>query len=122
MFVNRQKEKDRLTKAFHKTNPQLIIVYGRRRCGKSALLRNVLPEDSIYFSSDLRESRLQINAFANQVNQVVDDFNRVIYPDWESVLLSLNRSVTGITTVCVDEPSHANNFDTQVVGSYLTER
>jgi uncharacterized protein len=103
MFVNRQKEKDRLTKAFHKTNPQLIIVYGRRRCGKSALLRNVLPKGSIYFSADLRESRLQINAFANQVNQVVDDFNRVIYPDWESVLLSLNRSVTGITTVCVDE-------------------
>lgn len=103
MFVNRQKEKDRLTKAFHKTNPQLIIVYGRRRCGKSALLRNVLPEDSIYFSADLRESRLQINAFANQINQVVDDFNRVIYPDWESVLLSLNRSVTGLTTVCIDE-------------------
>lgn len=103
MFVNRQKEKDRLTKAFHKTNSQLIIVYGRRRCGKSALLRNVLPEGSIYFSADLRDSRLQINAFANQVNQVVDDFNRVIYPDWESVLLSLNRSVTGITTVCVDE-------------------
>jgi len=103
MFVNRVKEKDRLTKAFHKIDPQLIVVYGRRRCGKSALLRNVLPESSIYFSADLRESRLQINAFANQVNQLVNDFNRVIYPDWESVLLSLNRSLSGLTVVSIDE-------------------
>lgn len=103
MFVNRLKEKDRLTKAFHKSDPQLIIVYGRRRCGKSALLRNVLPEGSIYFSADLRESRLQINAFANQANQFIKDFNRVIYPDWESVLLSLNRSLSRLTTICIDE-------------------
>lgn len=103
MFINRIREKDRLAKAFHKNESQLIIVYGRRRCGKSALLRNVLPEGSIYFSADLRERRLQINAFANLVNQVVDDFNRVIYPDWESVLLSLNRSVSELTIVCMDE-------------------
>lgn len=103
MFINRLKEKNRLTKAFHRNESQLIVVYGRRRCGKSALLRNVLPEGSIYFSADLRESRLQINAFANQVSQVINDFNRVIYPDWESVLLSLNRSLSGLTAVCIDE-------------------
>ncbi len=103
MFVNREKEIRRLVSALQKKKSQLIIVYGRRRCGKSALLRRVLSHGALYFAADTRETTLQIKAFAGMVGQVMQDFDRVIYPDWESILLALNRAVDKQTTVCIDE-------------------
>ncbi|MGF1584796.1 MAG: ATP-binding protein [Bacteroidales bacterium] len=35
MFVNREKEIERLNSALRRKNNQLIVLYGRRRCGKS---------------------------------------------------------------------------------------
>jgi AAA+ ATPase superfamily predicted ATPase len=47
MFVNREKEKIRLGRALAKDQTQLIVLYGRRRCGKSTLLREVLKSGSV---------------------------------------------------------------------------
>jgi uncharacterized protein len=39
MFLNREKEIARIGGALKNIRPQLIVVYGRRRCGKSTLLQ-----------------------------------------------------------------------------------
>ena len=103
MFVNRENEKLRLTRAFAKEKPQLIVVYGRRRCGKSALLREVLNSDSIMFTADLREQPLQIYALSKLISSFIDGFDRVIYPDWETLFLSFNRTLQRRITLCLDE-------------------
>ncbi|MBC8394923.1 MAG: ATP-binding protein [Deltaproteobacteria bacterium] len=103
MFVNRKNEIERLTTALNQESVRLIILYGRRRCGKSALLHQVLPEHSVYFASDLREKPLQISALANQISNLVSGFDRAVYPDWETILLTFNRSLKRHTILCIDE-------------------
>jgi len=103
MFVNRKNEIARLEHALADEKPQLIVVYGRRRCGKSTLLREVLPQNSIYFSADMREKPLQIMALANQVEKMIPGFSKPVYPDWESLLNSLNRNLRKRITLCLDE-------------------
>jgi AAA+ ATPase superfamily predicted ATPase len=103
MFVNRKNEIARLQQALGNDKPQLIVVYGRRRCGKSTLLREVLQRDSIYFAADLREMPLQIGALAKQIENLIPGFGKPVYPDWETLLDSLNRSVRKRTTICLDE-------------------
>jgi AAA+ ATPase superfamily predicted ATPase len=103
MFVNRKKEIERLQQSLLRNKPQLIVVYGRRRCGKSTLLRHVLPESAIYFSADLRDVPLQIRAFATQIDKLIPGFSKPVYPDWEAVLVSLNTALPEPTVLCIDE-------------------
>jgi AAA+ ATPase superfamily predicted ATPase len=103
MFINRNKEIRRLNQALAKEKAQLIVIYGRRRCGKSTLLRAILPQNAIYFSADLREPSLQIGALAKQIDTVIPGFDKPVYPDWETILRSLNLALKARTTLCLDE-------------------
>ncbi len=103
MFVNREEEISRIQQALTREKVQLIVVYGRRRCGKSTLLQHILPSTSIYYSADLREEPLQINALAKQIERVIPGFSKVIYPEWESLFISLNNSLREQAIVCIDE-------------------
>jgi AAA+ ATPase superfamily predicted ATPase len=40
-FFNREKEKNRLRKAMQSDIAKLIVIYGRRRCGESTLIKNL---------------------------------------------------------------------------------
>jgi AAA+ ATPase superfamily predicted ATPase len=103
MFVNRKNEISRLRRALANEKSQFIVVYGRRRCGKSTLLREVLAQNSVYFAADLREKKLQIGALANQIEKIIPGFGKPVYLDWESLLLTFNRSLQKPTTLCIDE-------------------
>ena len=103
MFLNRQKEIERIQQSLQREKPQFIVIYGRRRCGKSTLLQQILPHETIYFSADLREAPLQISAFARQVEKIAPGFSKPVYPDWETLFLSLNNTLKERTIVCIDE-------------------
>jgi AAA+ ATPase superfamily predicted ATPase len=103
MFLNRQKEIERIQQSLQRKKPQFIVIYGRRRCGKSTLLQQILPHETIYFSADLRETPLQISAFARQVEKTAPGFSKPVYPDWETLFLSLNNTLKERTIVCIDE-------------------
>ena len=102
-FVNRNKEIDRLGNALTSGQNKLIVVYGRRRCGKSTLLRRLLTEKDIYFAADLREPALQIDALAKSIDRIVPGFSAVTYPGWEALFQNLNNILKRKTTICLDE-------------------
>lgn len=124
MFVNRERETERMQAAFQREKPQLIVVYGRRRCGKSTLLHHVLPTDAIYFSADLRESPLQISALATEIDQAFPGFAKPAYPGWESLLTSFNTVLKSRMTLCIDEFPYLvkNNTDLPSVIQKLVDR
>ncbi len=103
MFVNRKAEIARLKNALKRETPQLIVVFGRRRCGKSTLLRKVLTHEDVFFTADLREQTLQRNALAKTIGQFINGFERAVYPDWESLLLTLNTALKKRICLCLDE-------------------
>ena len=103
MFIDREKEIARLQQALQREKARLIVVYGRRRCGKTTLLRHILPQNAIYFAADLREPPLQIAALAKQIDKLMPGFSKPVYPDWESILNNLNLTLRERTTLCIDE-------------------
>lgn len=104
-FVDRKKEYDRLQKALVREKPQFIVVYGRRRIGKSTLIKKLMNfgRGDIYFLADRTSEPSQRQLFAATVDQVIEGFSMANYPTWESLFLSLNRSVDHRITVCLDE-------------------
>ncbi len=103
MILNREKEIARIGQALKSSSPQLIVVYGRRRCGKSTLLQHMMPDDAIYFSADLRDAPLQRDALAREIESLIPGFSRAVYPDWESLFLGLNTGLKKRTVLCIDE-------------------
>jgi len=100
-FLNRNEELKRITNALSKGN-SLVILYGRRRIGKSTILQQVIRESDVYYLADLQEDSLQKKELAKEIGQKINGFDSVIYPDWKSIFIQLSeRNFKG--TLCIDE-------------------
>src|SRR3954471_20228616 len=86
-FLDRDEETARLARLIESREGSLGVLYGRRRCGKSRLLREVLPpERSIYYVGDEREGTLQRASLAAEIApRLLPGFDRVTYPDWDAL-------------------------------------
>ena len=104
-FVDRKKEFERLQKSLKREKPQFIVVYGRRRIGKSTLIKKVMDfrHGDIYFLADKTSEPSQRQLFSATIDMTIEGFATANYPTWESLLLSLNRSIDHRITVCLDE-------------------
>lgn len=103
-FVDRKEELYRLKNAIASDRPELVVIYGRRRLGKSTLIKKAIGSKDIYFLADKSESEHQRELLANTIAQRFPGFNKLVYPDWESLLLNLNLQPTEeIITLCLDE-------------------
>lgn len=104
-FIDREDYLLRLRTALGRGAPQFIVVYGRRRIGKSSLLRQIVDRTrgDIYFLSDQTTEVHQRTLFAKMVAEQIEDFDKVTYPDWETMLRSLNRQSSKRIIVCLDE-------------------
>lgn len=86
-FLNRARELERLKRAIASPEGSFCCLYGRRRCGKSRLLRELLAGHAgVYYVGDRREASLQRAAVAQAVADLLPGFADVSYPDWESLL------------------------------------
>lgn len=54
-FVDRTDETTRLKDALTRERASLVVIYGRRRLGKSTLIKRVLSENDAYFLADRSE-------------------------------------------------------------------
>lgn len=103
MFVNRETEISRLRKVLANETAQLVVIYGRRRCGKSTLIKRIMDSSTVYFSADLREAPLQIKALAERIDNIIPGFSVPVYLGWDALFRSLNRSLHDRITLCIDE-------------------
>jgi AAA+ ATPase superfamily predicted ATPase len=66
-FLDRITEQKIFKKIIQSANDEFVIVYGRRRVGKSALLKHVTNTRGIYHLADLNDKRMQIQQLANTI-------------------------------------------------------
>lgn len=90
-FLDRTVEIEKLNRHLRGPEPAFIVVYGRRRCGKSTLLKRVLKQKDVYFQADLVDGHLQLQNLAREIGLSYAGFDSMIYPDWESLFTNLNR-------------------------------
>ena len=102
-FYNRDDEMRRLNRFLASESGRLVVVYGRRRCGKSTLLQRVLSARNIYFQADQRECALQLESLAMALSRQLADFDKVKYRTWDELLASLYARADGIIHICLDE-------------------
>ena len=102
-FVDRIDETARLKDALARERSSLVVLYGRRRLGKSRLIKRVLSYTDIYFLADRSESQLQRVLLAKVMAQVFPDFDKLTYPDWESIFRAVNYRTDKRFTLCLDE-------------------
>ncbi len=102
-FVDRVEEITRIQEAIARDKSSFIVLYGRRRLGKSTLLKRVLSDSDIYFLADKSEASHQRAMFAKVIAQLLPDFDKVNYPDWESLLRAVNYRTEEKFSLCLDE-------------------
>lgn len=112
-FVDRKNEIARLTKTLASNESKLIVIYGRRRIGKSTLIRQVLSTSKdIYFQADETQLTNQLHLLAKTIATIIPGFDHATYPNWTSLLEAFNYRITEKITLCLDEfPYLAKSFE-----------
>ncbi|MEI6047410.1 MAG: ATP-binding protein [Bacteroidota bacterium] len=102
-FINRESEIKRLKNAIESPIAKLVVIYGRRRCGKSTLIRNIFKKADIYFMAQQADESVQRIQLAKVIGEKIVGFDKLIYPDWESLFLNLNNTLKENISLCLDE-------------------
>ena len=102
-FVDRIDEAARLKDALAREKSSLVVMYGRRRLGKSTIIKRVLSDTDVYFLADRSEGQHQRVLLAKVIAQVFPDFDKLTYPDWESMFRAVNYRTDKRFTLCLDE-------------------
>lgn len=92
-----------MKKTLHREEGQLIVIYGRRRCGKSTLIKNTIGPGDIYFMAQQSAEVIQRNQLVSVISEKIPGFDSVEYPTWESLFINLNSRITKPLTLCLDE-------------------
>ncbi|HEX5720668.1 MAG TPA: ATP-binding protein [Thermoanaerobaculia bacterium] len=103
-FLDRHEEASRFRRLIDRSEGSLGVVYGRRRCGKSRLLREILPPgQSVYYVGDDREGSLQRASLATEIGRLLPGFDRVTYPGWDALLARWWQEARPGTVLALDE-------------------
>lgn len=94
MFFNRQAELKRLEERYREKKAQLLIVYGRRRVGKTELLKEfVRDKRNLYFLADLSSAKEQLQEMTERVRLLTQDASLQDNPfaNWRALFAYLHR-------------------------------
>ena len=89
MFVGRKKELQTLEKAFQSHDSCFVPIYGRRRVGKSELIKQFIKnKKALYFLGKQAPARLLLNEFLRNAASLFDQplLERVSVDDWQQTI------------------------------------
>jgi AAA+ ATPase superfamily predicted ATPase len=91
-FVNRVAELERLTDLYDSDSAELAVVYGRRRLGKTELVKQSLSDrdDAVVYQARQKTKTLQLEQFIDRASEAYPGITD-IREDWEALLGYLAR-------------------------------
>lgn len=96
-FLNREAELGRLDALLERATGSFVVVYGRRRLGKTRLLVEwCRRHGGAYDVADQSASHIQRAYFAQAIAARLPGFGDVAYPDWRTLLTRLVREASAI--------------------------
>ncbi len=108
-FINREKELDFLNQIWLDKKPHLIIVYGKRRVGKTELLKQFIKKKkAVYFLADKRSSKDQLKELGRIMGGYFNDWllAKNGFSEWLDVFLYLKEKVNNRFIFVIDEFSY----------------
>lgn len=88
-FIGRTNELEFLESSYAQSNAQLVVLYGRRRVGKTEILSHFAQgKDHVFFAAPQANKDEQLAAFSRQMFEAGAPASRYLrqYPDWETAL------------------------------------
>ena len=97
-IIGRDLEKEKLKEALHSHRSEMIAIYGRRRIGKTYLIREFYSKHIVFSFSGLRNGVRpdQIENFMIELNEVTDKFKGKQPQNWLQAFNILKRYLKGI--------------------------
>ena len=96
MFINREKEIELLESEYNRKTSSFVVIYGRRRTGKTTLINQFLKEKkSLYFFADTQNEKGQIRRLQDQMANVFNDklLHDVTIESWDSIFDYLSEKI-----------------------------
>ena len=115
IFVNREKELKFLADKYRSKGFDFIVIYGRRRVGKTELVKQFIKDKrNIYFLADKRGTEFNINRFKEKISELLDE-PRVELETFEEVFSHLLKKIGGERLIiCIDEFSYLIEKDDSI--------
>lgn len=105
-FVDRKKELDFLNSEYKKTESSFVILYGRRRIGKTALIKEFgKDKDMIYFLSTEESEKQNIKEFKNLVAENLKNelIKESYIESWEMLFKLITKESKNKKVIVIDE-------------------
>lgn len=117
---DREQEREWLTTHLEDTQRQLLVVYGRRRIGKTTLVTHVLERldvPSVYHLCDKRGTAPNARALADRCADALDDVTPAV-DGFEDTFTYLDTRVDGPLVVALDEFSYLVESDETITSVF----
>lgn len=105
-FINRKLELSSLNKKWAENKPQLVIIYGKRRVGKTELIKQFIKDrPAVYFLADKRTKNEQFKELGQIIGRKFKDsiLERNGFVDWLEVFEYLSTKVKDRFILAIDE-------------------
>jgi len=105
-FINRERELSALKKFWQEKNAQLIVIYGKRRVGKTELIKQFIREKPhIYFLAQKINEHENLKLLGEAAGEYFDNdiLKRKGFENWKWVFEYLRKNVKERTVFVIDE-------------------
>ncbi|MCG3109907.1 hypothetical protein L3N51_02204 [Metallosphaera sp. J1] len=111
IFVDREKELESLSERLESPNFELVIIYGRRRIGKTSLILRAISnrEDTIYYYATEKNNLQKFKELAQRKFQEI----KYVKEDWESIFHFLRDKV-----IVIDEFPYLISEDKSILSTF----
>lgn len=116
-FINREAELNFLEKEYVSNNSSFIIIWGRRRVGKTELLKTFSrKKPAIFYIADLTDRIYQINSFKELVADFFKDsvFRESRFESFEPIFRYISQKTKQKTLLIIDEYPYLRIVDPSI--------
>lgn len=102
MFIGREKELAILEELYMSSSFEFLVLYGRRRVGKTSLLVEFMKKHKvIFFSAQEKNNALNLQDFSKCVQTYFDGMSFASFADWEQALNYVSQKAQNEKTVLI---------------------
>ena len=105
-FINRQKEMATLEREYCSDMSSFVVIYGRRRTGKTTLIKEFIKDkNALFFLGDTQTEYNQINSMKNTIAEYYNDnfIKNISIDSWDALFEYLKSKLQDNTVFVIDE-------------------
>ncbi len=102
MFIGREKELKHLNKLYSDTAFQFVVMFGRKRIGKTELLKEFSKNKNAIFYSAL-EKKSNLDEFSSEVFKHFNENNNLLFKTWKDAFQYISNHTKKRQVLIIDE-------------------